>query len=96
MKLLSMAMATVALTFSASTMAGGTTEIAQGHDMDSIVKKLTMSCYRNREGDRLFVGVAETVRFCQSAAKQAVAAAYEQKSLELAGAQQQQLSERIN
>ena len=72
MKLLSMAMATVALTFSASTMAGGTTEVAQGHDMDSIVKKLTMSCYRNREGDRLFVGVAETVRFCQNAAKQVV------------------------
>jgi len=96
MKLLSTAMATVALTFSASTMAGGTAEVAQGHDMDSIVKKLTMSCYRNREGDRLFVGVAETVRFCQNAAKQVVSAAYAQKGLELASAQQQQLSERIN
>ena len=96
MKLLSMAMAIVALTFSASTMAGGTTEVAQEHDMDSIVKKLTMSCYRNREGDRLFVGVAETVRFCQNAAKQVVSAAYAQKGLELASAKQQQLSESIN
>jgi len=96
MKLLSTALATVALTFSASTLAGGATQVAQAQTMDSMVKKLTMTCYRNREGDRLFVGVAETVRFCQSAAKQAVAAAYEQKSLELAGAQQQQLSERIN
>ena len=96
MKLLSTAMATVALTFSASTMAGGTTEVAQGHDMDSIVKKLTMSCYRNREGDRLFVGVAETVRFCQNAAKKAVSAASAQKGLELASTLQQQQSERLN
>jgi hypothetical protein len=96
MKLLSTAMATVALTFSAFTMADGATQVAQEQTMDSVVKKLTMACYSNRAGDRLFVGVTETVRFCQSAAKQAVAAAYEQKSLELAGAQQRQLSERIN
>ncbi|NCF32122.1 MAG: hypothetical protein GWP50_00965 [Proteobacteria bacterium] len=96
MKFLSTAMATVALTFSASAMAGGTTQAAQEQVMDSMVKKLTMSCYRNREGDRLLVGAAETVRFCQSAAKQAVSAAYEQKGLELASAQQRQLSEGIN
>jgi len=55
-----------------------------------------MSCYRNRQGDRLFVGVAETVRFCQNAAKKAVSAASAQKGLELASTLQQQQSERLN
>jgi hypothetical protein len=96
MKLSSTAIATLALTFSASAIAGGTTQVAQEQAMESMVKKLTMSCYRNREGDRSFAGVAETVRFCKSAAQQVVSAAYEQKGLELASAQQQQLSERIN
>jgi len=96
MKLLSSAMAIAALTFSASAIAGGTTQVAQERAMDSMVKKLTMSCYRNREGDRLFIGATETIRFCQNAAKQAVSAAYEQKDLGLASAQHQQLSERIN
>ena len=96
MKLLSTAMAIVALIFSASAIAGGTTQAAQEEAMGSMVKKLTMSCYRNREGDRLIIGVTETVRFCQNAAKQVVSAAYEQKGLELASAQQQKLSERIN
>ena len=96
MKIFSTAMATLALSFSASALAGGTTEVSQAQAMDSLVKKLTMSCFSNREGDRLFVGAAETVRFCQSAAKQAVSAAYEQKGLELASAKQQQISERIN
>ena len=96
MKTFSTALATLALTFSASALAGGTTEVSQAQAMDSMVKKLTMSCFSNREGDRLFVGAAETVRFCQSAAKQAVSAAYEQKDIELASAKQQQTSERIN
>ena len=96
MKTFSTAMATLVLSFSASALAGGTTEVSQAQAKDSMVKKLTMSCFSNREGDRLFVGAAETVRFCQSAAKQAVSAAYEQKDIELASAKQQQMSERIN
>ncbi|MDG1124660.1 MAG: hypothetical protein P8N73_07260 [Pseudomonadales bacterium] len=96
MKLFPMAMTIAALTFSASTMAGGTTQVAQEQNMDSVVKQLTMSCYRNRQGDRLFVGVAETVRFCQNAAKKAVSAASAQKGLELASTLQQQQSERLN
>ena len=50
----------------------------------------------DREGDRLFVGAAETVRFCRSAAKQTVAAAFEQKGVELASVSQQQVGESIN
>ena len=96
MKLLTTALTTFALTFSASAMADSSSQLTQDQAKDSLVKKLTMSCYRNREGDRLLVGAAETVRFCQSAAKQAVSAAYEQKGLELASAQQRQLSEGIN
>ena len=96
MKIFSTAIATLALVFSASATAGGTTQVSHAQAMDSMIKKLTMSCYSNREGDRLFVGAAETVRFCQSAAKQAVSAAYEQKDIELASAKQQQMSERIN
>jgi hypothetical protein len=96
MKISLTAMATLALFFSASAMSGGTPQVSQAQAMDSMIKKLTMSCFSNREGDRLFVGAAETVRFCQSAAKQAVSAAYEQKGLELASAKQQQISERIN
>lgn len=96
MKTLTSALTTIALTFSAAAMAGSSTEAAQEQATDAMVKKLTMSCYRNREGDRLFVGAAETVRFCQKAAKQTVAAVYEQKGFELAGARQQQISEGIN
>jgi hypothetical protein len=55
-----------------------------------------MSCYRNREGDRLFVGAAETVRFCRNAAKQTVASAFEQSGVELASMSQQTAGESIN
>ena len=68
MKTLSTFLATAILTFSASVSAGASSELSQEQAIDSLVKKLTMSCYRNREGDRLFVGAVETVRFCQNAA----------------------------
>jgi hypothetical protein len=96
MNLGSIVIVPVALTFSASAIANGTTQVAQEQIRDSMVKKLAMSCYRNRQGDRLLVGAAETARFCQNAAKQVVSAAYLQKGLALASAQQQKLSERIN
>ena len=70
MKTLSTLLATAILTFSASVSAGTSSELSQEQAIDSLVKKLTMSCYRNREGDRLFVGAVETVRFCQNAASQ--------------------------
>ena len=96
MKALTTALTTIALAFSASAMAGSTAEVENEQAMDTLVKKLTMSCYRNREGDRLFVGAVETVRFCRSAAKQTVAAAFEQKGVELASVSQQQAGESIN
>ena len=95
MKTLSTLLATAILTFSASVSAGTSSELSQEQAIDSLVK-LTMSCYRNREGDRLFVGAVETVRFCQNAAKQAVADAYEQKGLDLASVAQQTAGESIN
>ena len=96
MKPLLTAMTTIALAFSASAMAGSTAELEKQQAMDTLVKKLTMSCYRNREGDRLFVGAVETVRFCRSAATQTVAAAFEQKVAEFASVSQQQAGESIN
>jgi len=96
MKTLSTLLATAILTFSASVSAGASSEVSQDQAIDSLVKKLTMSCYRNREGDRLFVGAVETVRFCQNAAKQVVADAYEQKGLEVASISQQTVAESIN
>ena len=96
MKILSTLMAAAALTFSASASAGALTEPTLEQAKETLVKKLTMSCYRNREGDRLFVGAVETVRFCQNAAKQAVADAYEQKGLDLASVAQQTAGESIN
>lgn len=96
MKTLSTLLATAILTFSASVSAGASSELSQEQAIDSLVKKLTMSCYRNREGDRLFVGAVETVRFCQKAAKEVVAEAYEQKGLELASIAQQAVVESIN
>ena len=97
MKFFTTALATIALTLSASTMAGSSEEAApeQGA-MDTMVKKLTMSCYRNREGDRMFVGAAETVRFCRSAARKTVASAYAQQGVELASLSQQSGNEGIN
>jgi hypothetical protein len=96
MKLLTTALTTFALTFSASAMADSSSQLTQDQAKDSLVKKLTMSCYRNREGDRLFVGAAETVRFCRNAAKQTVASAFEQSGVELASMSQQTAGESIN
>ena len=42
-----------------------------------IEKKLTMSCFKNRLGDRMYVGEAETVTFCRKAARRAIASAME-------------------
>ena len=96
MKALINTLTMVALAFSASAMAGSTAEVGKEQAMDTLVKKLTMSCYRNREGDRLFVGAAETVRFCRSAAKQTVATAFEQKRIEVASVSQEKMGQSIN
>jgi len=96
MKVLTNTLTTIALACSASAMAGSTAEVGTEQAMDTLVKKLTMSCYRNREGDRLFVGAAETVRFCRSAAKQTVVTAFEQKGIELASVSEKQMDQSIN
>ena len=96
MKALINTLITIALAFSASAMAGSTAEVDKEQAMDTLVKKLTMSCYRNREGDRLFVGAAETVRFCRSAAEQTVATAFEQKGIEVASVSQEKMGQSIN
>ena len=84
MKTFTTALATIALTLSASAMAGSFKEAAPEQAMDTMVKKLTMSCYRNREGDRMSSSAQpETVRFCQKAARKTVASAYAAKGVEL-------------
>ncbi len=43
-----------------------------------------MSCYKNRVGDRMYVGVVETVTFCRKAARRTIANALEAETVEIA------------
>ena len=43
-----------------------------------------MSCYKNRVGDRMYVGAAETVTFCRKAARRTIADALEAETVEIA------------
>ena len=82
--------AAAALSVSASAIAGSTPgngdTISQ---LDTIEKKLTLSCFNNRMGDRAFIGAPETISFCRSAARQAISQAIEAKKMEIAALTQE-------
>ena len=85
MKTLSALFSIGALSFAASTMADvAVTQLPSGESLSSLEKKLTMSCFKNRVGDRMYVGAAETVNFCRKAARRAVADALEAETIEIA------------
>ena len=82
--------AIAALTGSASAIAGSTAEnVDTSLQFDTIEKKLTLSCYNNRMGDRAFIGAPETISFCRTAARQAVSQAVEAKTMEIAALTQE-------
>ena len=77
--------AIAALTVSASAIAGSTAgNVDTTSQSDTIEKKLTLSCFNNRMGDRVFIGAPETISFCRSAARQAISQAIEAKTMEIA------------
>jgi hypothetical protein len=79
-----------ALTISASAIAGGSAgTVDAASQLDSIEKKLTLSCFNNRLGDRAFIGATETISFCRAAARQAVSLAVEAKTMEIAALTQE-------
>ncbi len=85
MKTLSALFSIGALSFAASTMADvAVTQLPSGESLSSLEKKLTMSCFKNRMGDRIYVGAAETVNFCRKAARRTVAEALEAETIEIA------------
>lgn len=85
MKSLSALFSIGALSFAASTMADSlATQLPSGESLASLEKKLTMSCYKNRVGDRMYVGAAETVSFCRKAARRTIADALEAETVEIA------------
>ena len=82
--------AVAALTVSASAIAGSTAGNADDAlQLDTIEKKLTLSCFNNRMGDRVFIGAPETIRFCRAAARQTVSQAVEAKTMEIAALSQE-------
>ena len=82
--------AVAALSVSASAIAGGTAgNVDTALQLDTIEKKLTLSCFNNRMGDSTFIGAPETIRFCRSAARQAVSQAVEAKTMEIAALTQE-------
>ena len=84
MKTLSALLSIGALSFASSTMANDPNDqLPSGVSTISIEKKLTMSCFKNRLGDRMYVGEAETVTFCRKAARRAIANAMEAGTLDL-------------
>ena len=60
------------------------TQLPSGESLVSLEKKLTMSCFKNRLGDRMYVGAAETVTFCRKAARRTIADALEAETIEIA------------
>ena len=85
MKTLSALFSIGALSFAASSMADApSTQLPSVESLTSLEKKLTMSCYKNRVGDRMYVGVAETVTFCRKAARRTIADALEAETIEIA------------
>ncbi len=96
MKTLSALLSIGALSFASSTMAiEPNSQLPSGESTISIEKKLTMSCFKNRLGDRMYVGEAETVTFCRKAARRAIANAMEAGALDLA-ANSQKTSAKLN
>ena len=90
MNLLRALLTVAAMTVSASAIAGSTADnVDTASQLDIIEKKLTLSCYNNRMGDRAFIGAAETVSFCRAAARQAVSQAVEAKTMEIAALTQE-------
>ena len=82
--------AVAALAVSASANAGSTAQnVDTALQLDTIEKKLTLSCFNNRMGDRAFIGAPETISFCRSAARQAVSQAVEAKTMEIAALTQE-------
>ena len=85
MKTLSALFSIGALSFAASTMADvAVTQLPSGESLSSLEKKLTMSCFKNRVGDRMYIGAAETVNFCRKAARRTVADVLEAETIEIA------------
>ena len=85
MKALKSLFALAALTVSISAIAGNTT--GDGNTalrLDTIEKKLTLSCFNNRMGDRAFIGSPETISFCREAARRAVSQTVEAKTMDIA------------
>ncbi len=96
MKTLSALLSIGALSFASATMAiEPNAQLPSGESTISIEKKLTMSCFKNRLGDRMYVGEAETVTFCRKAARRAIASAMEAGALDLA-ANSQNTSAKLN
>ena len=78
-----------ALSLATSTMANGPTTQPRSEDSPTLLeKKLTMSCFKNRAGDRMYVGEAETVTFCRKASRRVIADALEAEPVEIAAANQ--------
>ena len=96
MKIVKSLLAVVALTASASAVAGSTAgHIDTALQLDTIEKKLTLSCFNNRMGDRAFIGAPKTISFCRAAARQAVDQTVEGKTLDIA-ALSQESSTKVN
>ena len=82
--------AIAALTVSASAIAGSTAgNVDTTLQLDTIEKKLTLSCFNNRMGDRACIGAPETISFCRTAARRAVSQAVEAKTMEIAALTQE-------
>ena len=94
MKSLSALFSIGALSFAASTMADApAAQLLSGESLTSLEKKLTMSCYKNRAGDRIYVGAAETVTFCRKAARRTIADATKAETVEIATVTQKTTTE---
>ena len=82
--------AVAALAASSFANAGSTVKnVDTALQLDAIEKKLTLSCFNNRMGDRVFIGGPETVSFCRTAARQAVSQAAQAKTMEIAALTQE-------
>ena len=90
MKALKSLLAVTALTVSASAVAGNTAgNVDTALELDTIEKKLTLSCFNNRVGDRAFIGAPKTISFCRAAARQAVSQTVEGKTMDIAALTQE-------
>ena len=89
MKSITTLLSVIALGLSSSALAGDmATDVSVEEQLATIENKLALSCFNNRQGDREYIGAAETVRLCRNAARRAVANVTEAQKMEIAAVAQ--------